>query len=157
VRTVKPRISVIAEQADWKTFGDDLLKRGDVDIVYAFPLRTAIASLDRDAIAKAIKSTQDKTPAGKGQLIFIENHDTDRFASVVDGDPRKERLGAALTILLKGTPLIYYGQEIGMKGKQLHGRSDGKDIRVREAFRWINSVVGPGSAPCYGVTGRCGK
>jgi len=30
---------------------------------------------------------------------------------VVDGDQRKERLGAALTILLKGTPLIYYGQE----------------------------------------------
>ena len=153
VRTVNPRISVIAEQADWKTFGDDLLKRGDVDIVYAFPLRTAIASLDRDAIAKAIKSTQDKTPAGKGQLIFIENHDTDRFASVVDGDPRKERLGAALTILLKGTPLIYYGQEIGMKGKQLHGRSDGNDIPVREAFRWTHSVDGPGSATWYRDTG----
>ena len=153
VRTVNPRISVVAEQADWKTFGDDLLNRGDVDIVYAFPLRTAIASLDRDAIAKAIKSTQDKTPAGKGQLIFIENHDTDRFASVVDGDPRKERLGAALTILLKGTPLIYYGQEIGMKGKQLHGRSDGNDIPVREAFRWTHSVDGPGSATWYRDTG----
>ena len=153
VRTVNPRISVIAEQADWKTFGDDLLNRGDVDIVYAFPLRTAIASLDRDAIAKAIKSTQDKTPAGKGQLIFVENHDTDRFASVVDGDPRKERLGAALTILLKGTPLIYYGQEIGMKGKQLHGRSDGNDIPVREAFRWTHSVDGSGSATWYRDTG----
>jgi len=153
VRTVNPKISIIAEQADWKSFGDDLLKRGDVDIVYAFPLRAAIASLDRDAIAKAIESTQDKTPVGKGQLIFIENHDTDRFASVVDGDPRKERLGAALTILLKGTPLIYYGQEIGMKGKQLHGRSDGNDIPVREAFRWTHSVDGPGSAIWYRDTG----
>jgi alpha-amylase len=153
VRTVNPRISIIAEQADWRSFGDDLLKRGDVDIVYAFPLRTAIASLDRDSIARAIQSTQDKTPLGKGQLIFIENHDTDRFGSVVDGDPRKERLGAALTTLLKGTPLIYYGQELGMKGRQLHGRSDGNDIPVREAFRWTHSVDGPGSAIWYRDTG----
>jgi glycosidase len=153
VRTVNPGISIIAEQADWKSFGDDLLKRGNVDIVYAFPLRAAIASLDRDAVAKAIEDTQDKTSVGKGQLIFIENHDTERFASVVDGDPRKERLGAALTILLKGTPLIYYGQEIGMKGKQLHGSSDGNDIPVREAFRWTHSVDGPGSAIWYRDTG----
>jgi len=64
--TVNPGISIIAEQADWRPSGDDLLRRGDVDIVYAFPLRAAIASLDRDAIAKAIESTQDKTPVGKG-------------------------------------------------------------------------------------------
>ena len=124
-----------------------------MDIVYAFPLRTAIASLDRDAIAQAIQRTQDETPAGKGQLIFIENHDTDRFASVVDGDPRRERLGAALTILLKGTPLIYYGQELGMKGRQLHGTSDGNDIPVREAFRWTHFVDGRDSAIWYRDTG----
>ena len=148
-RAVNPAISIIAEQADWE-YGDDLLRQGDVDIVYAFPLRKAIVTLDRDAIAAAIASTQAHTPAGKGQLIFIENHDTDRFASLVGGDARKERIGAALTTLLKGSPLIYYGQELGMKGLQLHGpASDGNDIPVREAFRWTAGVEDAGSATWY--------
>jgi glycosidase len=34
------------------------------------------------------------------------------------GDVRKEKIGAALNILLQGTPLLSYGQEIGMKGRQ---------------------------------------
>jgi glycosidase len=148
-RTVNPALSVIAEQADWE-YGDDLLTRGGVDIVYAFPLRKALVTLDRNRIAAAIDATAAHTPAGKGQLIFVENHDTDRFASLVAGDPRKERIGAALTTLLKGSPLLYYGQELGMRGLQLHGSaSDGNDIPVREAFRWTARVEDPGSATWY--------
>jgi len=87
--------------------------------------------------------------------VFIENHDTDRFASDVGGDPRKERIGAALDVLLEGTPLIYYGQEIGMRGKQTHeaGIFDGNDIPDREAFRWSRRVEAPGSAIWYKGTG----
>lgn len=152
-RAIKPAISIIAEQADWQ-FGDDLLTQGNVDMVYAFPLRKAIASFDRDAVASAIESTQARTPPGKGQLIFIENHDTNRFASEVSGDPARERVGAALTILLKGAPLIYYGQELGMKGIQKKGgNTDGNDIPVRESFRWTHTVEGPGSAIWYRDTG----
>jgi alpha-amylase len=152
-RAIKPTLTIIAEQADWQ-FGDDLLTRGDVDMVYAFPLRKAIASFDRDAIARAIETTQARTPPGKGQLIFIENHDTNRFASEVSGDPARERVGAALTVLLKGAPLIYYGQELGMKGIQRKGgATDGNDIPVRESFRWTHTVEGPGSAIWYRGTG----
>jgi len=148
-RAVNPAISIIAEQADWQ-YGEDLLTKGEADIVYAFPLRKAIVTLDRDRIAQEIEATQRHTPAGKGQLIFVENHDTDRFASLMDGDPRKERIGAALTTLLKGSPLIYYGQELGMKGRQLHGPgTDGNDIPVREGFRWTRKVEDPGSATWY--------
>jgi glycosidase len=148
-RAVNPAISIIAEQADWQ-YGEDLLEQGDVDIVYAFPLRKAIVTLDRDAIATEIDATEAHTPPGKEQLIFVENHGTDRFASLVDGNPRKERIGAALTVLLKGSPLIYYGQELGMKGRQLHGPgTDGNDIPVREAFRWNRKVEDRGNATWY--------
>jgi glycosidase len=148
-RAVNPALSIIAEQADWQ-YGDDLLEQGHVDIVYAFPLRKAIVTLDRAAIAAELEAIQAHTPSGKGQLIFVENHDTDRFASLVDGDPRKERIGAALTVLLKGAPLIYYGQELGMKGRQLHGPgTDGNDIPVREAFRWNRKVEDRGNATWY--------
>ncbi len=89
--------------------------------------------------------TGRKTPAGQGQLVFIENHDLTRFASVVKGDLRREKVGAALDILLKGTPLIYYGQELGMKGVRREGwKSDGNDIPDREAFEWSRKVEAPG-------------
>jgi alpha-amylase len=107
-------------------------------------------SLKRYSIVGAIAETQRRTPAGKGQLIFIENHDMNRFASEVGGDPRKERIGAALNILLEGTPLIYYGQEIGMKGRQVKTwGSDANDIPVREAFEWNRRGDVSGSATWY--------
>ncbi len=148
-RVFRPQMTVVAEQADWK-FGDDLQREGSVDLVYAFPLQRAIGTLDRDQIAAAILDTQARTAVGKGQLIFIENHDTDRFASGVDGDPQRLRIGAALCVLLKGTPLIYYGQELGMRGRRsAAGLSDGNDIPDREAFRWTRGVEDPGEAIWY--------
>jgi alpha-amylase len=152
-RATNPTIRIIAEQYDWG-YGEDYLTRGGVDMVFAFPLRNAIASLKRDSIAGAITQTRAHTPAGKNQLVFIENHDMNRFASEVGGDARKERLGAALNILLQGTPLIYYGQEIGMRGKQNKaGSTDGNDIPVREAFEWSRRGDSPGSATWYRGTG----
>ncbi len=148
-RAVNPRIRIIAEQYDWG-YGEDFLTRGGTDMVFAFPLRNAILSLQRDSIANAITETHDRTPPGKGQLVFIENHDMNRFASEMSGDARKERIGAALNILLQGTPLIYYGQEIGMKGRQNKSwGTDANDIPVREAFEWTGKGDSSGSATWY--------
>ncbi len=148
-RAVNPRIKIIAEQYDWG-YGEDFLTRGGTDMVFAFPLRNAIVSLKRDSIANAMTQTRERTPPGKGQLLFIENHDMNRFASEMGGDARKERVGAALNILLQGTPLIYYGQEIGMQGRQNKSwGTDANDIPVREAFEWGGKVESPGSATWY--------
>jgi len=153
VRAVNPRVRLIAEQSDWG-YGEDWLTRGGADMVFAFSLQRAIASFNRDALAQAIVGTLAHTPAGKGQLVMIENHDMDRFASRVDGDLRREKVGAALDILLEGTPLIYYGQEIGMKGKQSHAAlNDGNDIPDREAMRWTRRLEDAGSAIWYKDTG----
>ena len=123
-------------------------------MVFAFPLRNAILSLKRDSIAGTIAEMRRRTPPGKGQLVFIENHDMNRFASEVGGDARKERIGAALNILLDGTPLIYYGQEIGMKGRQNKTwGTDANDIPVREAFEWARRSDATGSADWYRGSG----
>jgi alpha-amylase len=152
-RAVNPRIRLIAEQSDWG-YGEDWLTRGGADMVFAFSLQRAISSFDRDSLARVIEGTVQHTPGGKGQLVMIENHDMNRFASVVGGDLRKEKVGAALDVLLKGTPLIYYGQEIGMKGKQSHAAlNDGNDNPDREAMRWTRRLEDPGSAIWYKDTG----
>ncbi|NJD09941.1 MAG: DUF3459 domain-containing protein [Gemmatimonadetes bacterium] len=153
LRSVNPRITIIGEQFDWG-YGEDFLKRGGVDLVFAFPIRGAIVSLDRRALASALAETAQKTPAGKGQLVFIENHDVNRFASELRDDARRLRAGAALGILLPWTPSIYYGQELGMRGRRHEGwTADGTDIPDREAFEWTRRVEGPGAALWYRDTG----
>jgi len=153
VRAVNPRVRLIAEQSDWG-YGEDWLTRGGADMVFAFALQRGIASFNRDFLAQVILATLAHTPPGKGQLVMIENHDMNRFASRVDGDLRREKVGAALDILLEGTPLIYYGQEIGVRGKQSNAwHTDANDIPDREAMRWTPRLEDPGSAIWYQGSG----
>ena len=153
VRAANPRSRVVAEQADWG-YGENWLTRAGADWVFAFPLERAIGTLNRDSIASAIAQTRARTPPGKGQLVFLENHDMSRFASRVGGDLRKEKIGAALNVLLEGTPLLYYGQEIGMKGVQSNAwGSDANDIPDREAMKWTAQVECAGCAVWYRDTG----
>ena len=146
----RPGLRILAEQADWG-YGDDWLKRGHADLVFAFPLRGALAKLDKREIVNAIRTTEAKTPRGKGQIVFLENHDVDRYMSVVGDDPARARAGAAIELMLKGEPLIYYGQELGMRGRELKNIeiSDGIQIPSREAFRWQAALDAPGSAIWY--------
>ena len=146
----RPGLRILAEQADWG-YGDDWLKRGHADLVFAFPLRGALTKLDKREIVNAIRETEAKTPRGKSQVLFLENHDVDRYMSVVGDDPARARAGAAILLALKGEPLIYYGQELGMRGRELKNIeiSDGIQIPAREAFRWQADLEAPGSAIWY--------
>jgi alpha-amylase len=144
-----PRFRILAEQSDWG-FGEDWLRRGNADVAFAFPLRGALNKLDKKEIVAAIRETERRTPAGKSQIVFVENHDTDRFMTLAGDDPARARVGAALNVLLRGEPLIYYGQEIGMRGKtRPSNMSDSTHIPLREAFRWRADLGAPGSAIWY--------
>lgn len=146
----RPGLRLLAEQADWG-YGEAWFRRGHADLVFAFPLRGALARLDKREIVKALRETEARTPPGKGQVIFLENHDVDRYMSVVGDDPARARAGAAIALILKGEPLIYYGQELGMRGRELKNIeiSDGIQIPAREAFRWRADLDAPGSAIWY--------
>jgi glycosidase len=47
--------------------------------------------------------------------IFLDNHDMDRFYSVVGEDMRKFKMGFAMLLTMRGIPHMYYGDEILMK------------------------------------------
>ena len=153
LKKVNPNLKIVGEQADWASYGYDYLTKGTADRVFAFRLQAAIANFDKEQIIAAADSTFNYLPDGKQQVIFLENHDTKRFATVVNGDVRKEKVGAALNLLIGGIPAIYYGQEIGMKGAPIKGETDGNDIPVREAFDWYKSAEGQGMANWYKETG----
>lgn len=146
-----PRAFFVGEQGDWGT-GRDILQGTATDAVFAFQLMGALRSLDKAQIEAALREMTVATPAGKTQLTFLENHDMDRFASV-EPDARKQRLAAALLFTLKGTPSIYYGQELGMRGRIGDWGGDGNHIPVRLAYRWTRTLDGPGTATWYRDTG----
>lgn len=149
VKALRPGFRFVGEQWDWG-YGTDFLTRGHADMVFAFPLRAALIKLDKAAILMEIAATGKATPAGKSQVVFLENHDTDRFMSTIGDDPAKARAAAAIMLMLQGEPLIFYGQELGMRGKKGPAEnSDAPDIPRREAFRWQADLAAPGSAIWY--------
>jgi glycosidase len=154
VKARRSHIRFLGEQSDWG-YGTDCLIQGEADSVFAFPLRGALITMRKDVILKEIASTQSATPSGKRQVLFLENHDTDRLMTVVGGDPAKTRAAAAMLLMLDGDPSIYYGQELGMQGRQGPSEnSDAPDIPRREAFRWTADLEAKGSAIWYSTLDR---
>jgi glycosidase len=148
-RQVNPRVRFIAEQSDWGD-GGTYLEHAGVDAVFAFPLERAIRSFDKDKIVAALASMPRVTPAGRYQLVFVENHDLGRVASDAAITPEKLRTAATLSLLADGVPVVYYGQELGMRGAPRPGlTTDEKDIGQREAFKWSARIDAPGQANWY--------
>ena len=50
------------------------------------------------------------------EVIFLDNHDLNRFYSVVEEDTTKYKMGLAWLLTFRGIPQIYYGDEILMTG-----------------------------------------
>ena len=93
---------------------------------------------------------------GKHLLAFLDNHDVERIASILQN---KEHLRPAYGLLfgMPGTPAVYYGSEWGIEGK----KSDG-DAALRPAIElpqenelteWISKLAAAhkeSKALCYG-------
>lgn len=151
LKTINPRIKIIAEQADWSDAGLTYFTKAGVDIVYAFGLTFDL--LDQHKFEHRLDTLLKVVPENKFQLLFLDNHDLDRFASRVQGDQLAMRTAAALLYLGKGIPYIYYGQELGMKGAMIHGKNDGNDIPRREAFEWNADINHEGMTLWYKDSG----
>src|SRR5699024_1404354 len=63
-------------------------------------------------------------PNPSNLLVFMENHDTNRFNEIYDQNFDAYRLGLSLILTTRGIPQLYYGSEIGMRGKKSNGDGD---------------------------------
>jgi glycosidase len=100
------------------------------DLGYA--ITKALNEQHGDSIAINLSKTRDfyKTVnPGFIDATFLTNHDQTRIMNAVGDDENKARMAAALLFTLPGSPYIYYGEEIGMKGKK-------PDQNIREPFLW---------------------
>ena len=67
------------------------------------------------------------------QVLFLANHDTDRAAGYLPAAGGSAALAANLYLLQPGSPFIYYGEEMGLKGSRGGAATD---ANRRLAMRW---------------------
>jgi len=121
VKEVKPDAYLVGE-----VWHDALpwLMGDQFDGVTNYPLREACLDffargrLSAEGFAEAITENlfAYPLPALQASWNLLGSHDTERFLTACAGDVRKMALAAVFVMTWVGTPLIYYGDEIGMEG-----------------------------------------
>jgi alpha-glucosidase len=77
-----------------------------------FNFQLLVAAWSADAVARIIAEYEAALPKGAWPNWVLGNHDTRRIASRIG--PAQARVAAMLLLTLRGTPTIYYGEELGM-------------------------------------------
>ncbi len=98
---------------------------------------SAAHSGDGSALSRFLEKVTSLYPASGGFGAFLTNHDMDRIASQLGGDPGELRVAADLLLTGPGVPFVYYGEEIGMTGAK-------PDERIRTPLRWDASSPAAG-------------
>ena len=82
---------------------------------------------DVNRFTRAVQSYLDSIHAinpGSMHVPFIANHDTDRAAGYLTVASGNMQMAANLYILSPGSPFIYYGEEIGLRGSRGGANTD---------------------------------
>lgn len=97
---------------------------------------------------QALTAWQEALEEDGWNALFMENHDLPRSISVW-GDDKESREASAKALatvyfLMRGTPFIYQGQEIGMKNIPFNDISEINDVDSRQFYM---SMLQQGTAP----------
>ncbi len=105
-----------------KYYGDG---SDELHLAFNFPFITA--PLDAHTMRGIVEETEALLPAGAWPAWTGSNHDMSRFSSRwADGDRRKARLALLMLLCLRGTPVLYQGDEIGLEDSPV-ARDDLRD------------------------------
>ena len=93
--------------------------------------------------------TQDYVYDDPNALVtFLDNHDLTRLATSLGGDVTRIKSALALLLTLRGTPMLYYGTELGLEGS---GGGFGEGGRVDMPGGWagdrVDGFAGRGLSP----------
>ena len=149
---VNPEAYLVGEI--WYPAPEWLGKAGRFDGLMNYPLTQAILSyvgagrLDRELVEKTHEYAHNVRPIDgpefgrllervmttyrpevtELQLNLLDSHDTPRFLSLAGGDRSALRLAMLIQMTLPGAPCVYYGDEIGLEGRE--------DPDCRRGYPW---------------------
>jgi glycosidase len=143
VKTVDPDALVLGEVWDATSTAARYVSGGSLDLTFEFGLAGAflgsVRLADTDTIANVQAEVTAAYPAG-GYAAFLTNHDQNRTMDVLGRDRSAAGLAAGLLLTNPGVPFIYYGEELGLRGRK-------PDEEIRTPMPWT------ADAPGYGFTG----
>ncbi len=146
LRSLNPNVFIFGEPGDWGNYGTDLLTPAGFDAVitkpFEFAARDSLINQTSASLYSSLPATIAAIPAGKTVVAEINDHDSDRLASVLGNSLPRAKVAAAVLLTQPFPPNIYYGDEIAMRGTKGNFGSDANDIPMREPFKW-NAVAGP--------------
>ena len=88
----------------------------DDELHLAFNFAFSEAPFQASALRGVIEATETALPTSAWPVFTGSNHDISRFPTRwCDGDEAKIRCGLLVVLTLRGTPFLYYGDEIGMR------------------------------------------
>lgn len=149
-----PNLFLVGEQAEWESFRASIeaMEQIPLTATYNFRQRLFLMLFNKSSAEKVVNEYNWFVLPGRAQVSFLENHDLTRFASDVK-DPKKQRLAAAWLFAMRGIPMVYQGQELGMKGRLGSYGTDGNDIPVRLGYRWSKKIKDGITPQWYAGTG----
>ena len=143
LKKIKPDIYAIAEVWDSDSVTDAFFKAVDCFNFTTAQAEGRIAAIAKGGTVGGLMTYLDKylktirTDRADSLLhLFIANHDTDRAAGYLTADSGNMQMAANLYLLAPGSPFIYYGEELGMKGSRGSAQTD---ANRRLAMLWGDS------------------
>jgi glycosidase len=135
MQKIKPDVYLVGEV--WSKAPDVAPYLKGLPALFNFDMGYTIASavlLGKDTTNlvhqyKEIIDFYSKTNKDYIDATFLRNHDQNRIMSELADNSDKARSAAGILFTLPGTPYVYYGEEIGMKGMK-------PDEYIREPFIW---------------------
>lgn len=107
----------------------------------------ALAPISR--FAAMVERTQRFFPPGFTRPAFIDNHDMNRFLWAAGGSKQLLRMASALLLAFGGSPIIYYGTEVGLGQPRAKGhyREEARhpmlwgDDQDQELLGWFREAI----------------
>ncbi|NUN09398.1 MAG: hypothetical protein HUU54_09510 [Ignavibacteriaceae bacterium] len=144
VKKVNKEILLLGEVWDNPYFLIPFFKE-EFDMLFDYPVYYGIEEYllknDVASIKKRLSEPSELYPVGAQTIKFLSNHDNDRPVSKFN-DIDLKKIGLGLIFTLPGTPMIYYGDELGFEGvlppENVRQKFDWQ--RVRENLDHSNSI-----------------
>lgn len=147
VKSLNPEIVLLAENWDGmqsiaQSFDDEF------DMAFDFPFQGSVMELissgNAASLIRLINEQQNLLPAHATMNRFINNHDMNRIFTRLSEPQAK--LSLALLLTIPHMPMLYYGDEIGMRG-----RKDPYDEGIRRPMEWCADNTCPEMTSWYPV------
>lgn len=138
IKQSNPNALAVGEAWTATSMVKNYVSKRRLDLAFEFDLAGAIIGSVRSGSNRAFtQKIVEVMRAYPNQQFapFLTNHDQNRIMDELGDDQRRMKAVASILLTLPGTPFMYYGEEVGMKGVK-------PDENIRRPMQWADDPRG---------------